>query len=262
MSALNAILAVLSGSLVGLSLGLIGGGGSILAVPLMAYLIGLSPHLAIGTGAVAVGASALLNLGAHARARTVKWPCAVVFAVAGMAGAAIGAQIGKRVDGQALLGAFGILMIVVAALMVRPRPGGHDHAVRLTRASAVRLLPPLAGTGFAVGALSGFFGIGGGFLIVPGLISATAMPLLNAIGSSLLSVAVFGATTAVSYAASGLVAWPVAGLFVLGGMAGGYTGVQAAKVLASRKRLLAIVFSTVVAVVGIYVTARGLAHFL
>lgn len=245
-----------------MSLGLIGGGGSILAVPLMAYVVGLSPHVAIGSSAVAVAASALANLGAHARAQTVKWPCAIVFALAGMAGAAIGAQVGKRVDGQALLGAFGALMIVVAGLMLRPRRGGHDPEVRLTRAAAARLLPPLAGTGFAVGALSGFFGIGGGFLIVPGLIFATAMPLLNSIGSSLVSVSVFGATTAVSYAASGLVAWRVAGLFALGGVAGGYAGVKAAKALAGRKRLLTIVFSLMVAVVGIYVMARGFARFI
>ena len=262
MSAVAAVLAIFSGSLVGLSLGLIGGGGSILAVPLMAYVVGLPPHAAIGTSAVAVGASALANLAGHARAGTVKWPCATVFAVSGVAGAAIGAQIGKRVDGQALLAAFGVLMIVVAALMLRPRRIGHNAEVHLTRASARRLLPSLAGTGFAVGVLSGFFGIGGGFLIVPGLISATAMPLLNAIGSSLLSVSAFGATTAVSYAASGLVEWRVAGLFILGGLAGGYAGIEAAKALAGRKRMLAIVFSAVVAVVGLYVTARGLARFV
>jgi uncharacterized protein len=262
MIAAVAILSTLSGGLVGLSLGLIGGGGSILAVPLMAYVVGLPPHTAIGTSAVAVAASALANLGGHARARTVKWPCAIAFAVSGVVGATIGAQIGKRIDGQVLLAAFGLLMIVIAGLLLRPRRVGHDPHVSLTRASAPRLLPPLAGTGLAVGALSGFFGIGGGFLIVPGLISATAMPLLNAIGSSLLSVSAFGATTAVSYAASGLVAWRVAGLFVLGGLAGGYAGIEAAKALAGRKQMLAIVFSVVVAIVGLYVTARGLAHFI
>jgi len=262
MSAAAIMLSVLSGALVGLSLGLIGGGGSILAVPLMAYVVGLPPHAAIGTSAVAVAASALANLGGHARARTVKWPCAIVFALSGVAGAAIGAQLGKRVDGQVLLAAFGALMVIVAGLMLRPRRSGDDPQVRLTRSSAAHLLAPLAGTGLAVGALSGFFGIGGGFLIVPGLISATAMPLLNAIGSSLVSVSAFGATTAVSYAASGLVAWRVAGLFIVGALAGGYAGIEAAQALAGRKRVLEIVFSAVVAVVGLYVTARGLARFL
>lgn len=258
MTTAAAVLAVLSGSLVGLSLGLIGGGGSILAVPLMAYVVGLPPHEAIGTSAVAVAASALANLGGHARAGTVKWPCAIVFAVSGVAGAAVGAQIGKRVDGQALLAAFGVLMIIVAGLMLRPRRIGHNAEVRLTRGSARHLLPSLAGIGLAVGALSGFFGIGGGFLIVPGLISATAMPLLNAIGSSLVSVSAFGATTAVSYAASGLIVWRIAGLFILGGLVGGYAGIEAARALAGRKRMLALVFSGVVAVVGLYVTFRGL----
>lgn len=256
------IASLLSGAIVGLSLGLIGGGGSILAVPLMAYVLGLPPHVAIGTSAIAVAASALANLAAHARARTVKWPCAFVFAVSGVVGAALGAQLGKHIDGQALLGAFGVLMLAIALLMLRPRHGGEDADVQLTRASAARLLPPLAGAGLVVGALSGFFGIGGGLLIVPGLITATAMPLLNAIGSSLVSVAAFGLTTAVSYAASGLVAWGVAGLFILGGLAGGYAGVAAARVLAPRKRLLTLIFSAVVALVGVYVIARGVARYL
>jgi uncharacterized protein len=262
MTGATAILSILSGSMVGLSLGMVGGGGSILAVPLMAYLVGLSPHLAIGTSAVAVAANALAALAGHARTRTVNWSCAMVFAVTGVIGAATGAEIGKRIDGQALLAAFGVLMIVVAGLMLRSRQGGHNAAVRLTRASARALLPPLALIGFAVGGLSGFFGIGGGFLIVPGLVAATSMPLLNAIGSSLLSVFAFGATTAVSYAISGLVAWPVAGLFVLGGLAGGYAGIETATALAGRRHQLTIVFSAMVALVGAYVTAKGLAHFI
>lgn len=258
----EAILSVLSGALVGFSLGLIGGGGSILAVPLMAYLIRLPPHIAIGTSAVAVAASALANLVGHARAGNVRWPCAVAFGLAGMAGAAAGAEVGKAVDGQALLGAFGVLMVIIAGLMLRPRRGGHDAEVRLTRASARRLLSPLVATGFGVGALSGFFGIGGGFMIVPGLISATAMPMLNAVGSSLVSVFALGATTAVSYGISGLVAWPVAGVFVIGGVAGGYAGLRLAQALASRRPLAALVFSTVVAVVGLYVTARAFARLV
>jgi uncharacterized membrane protein YfcA len=106
--------------------------------------------------------------------------------------------------------------------------------------------------------LSGFFGIGGGFLIVPGLVSATSMPLLNAIGSSLVSVAAFGATTAVSYAMSSLVDWPVAILFVLGGAGGGFLGIALARRLAARKRALTLVFSGVVASVGFYVVWKGL----
>jgi uncharacterized membrane protein YfcA len=251
--------ALASGVLVGLSLGVIGGGGSVLAVPLMVYVIGLSsPHVAIGTSAVAVAASALINLLGHAHSRNVKWPCASVFAFAGIAGAALGAQFGKAVDGTKLLAGFGVLMIVIAALMQRPRRGGDNADIRLDRSTARSLLPRLAGTGFGVGALSGFFGIGGGFLIVPGLVNATSMPLLNAVGSSLVAVTAFGATTAVSYALSGLVDWPIAGLFILGGAMGGFAGIRIAGRLAAHKRALSVVFSCVVAVVGIYVVAKGL----
>jgi uncharacterized membrane protein YfcA len=263
MTAAQLVLSLGSGSLVGLSLGLIGGGGSILAVPLMVYAIGMSsPHQAIGTSAVAVAASALINLLGHARAGNVKWPCASAFALAGIIGAAAAAQIGKTVDGAKLLGGFGVLMIAIAVLMLRPRRGGHNPDVRLDRKTALRLLPSLAGAGFGVGALSGFFGIGGGFLIVPGLVNATSMPLLNAIGSSLVSVTAFGATTALSYAASGLVDWSVAGLFVLGGAIGGFFGTWLAGRLAAGKRSLNFVFSGIVALVGIYVATRGAFSFL
>lgn len=251
--------AVFSGGIVGLSLGLIGGGGSILAVPLLVYVVGIdSPHKAIGTSAVAVAASALFSLVAHARAQTVKWPCAVVFAAFGIAGAAGGAFLGKLVDGQRLLGLFGLVMIAIGLSMLRPRQSGDNPDVKLTSESARQLFPALAGIGALVGGLSGFFGIGGGFLIVPGLINATAMPLINAIGSSLVSVAAFGATTAASYAHSGLVDWPVAGFFVAGGAVGGVIGSWAAKRLAARKTMVIRVFAVVVAAVGIYVVARGI----
>jgi hypothetical protein len=259
MTIVQIILALLSGGLVGASLGLIGGGGSILAVPLMVYVVGVSsPHVAIGTSAVAVATNALINLLGHARDRNVKWPCAIVFAIFGIAGAAIGAEFGKAVDGAKLLAGFGILMIVIAALMLRPRRGGDEPEVHLDTQSAKRLLPPLAGTGFGVGALSGFFGIGGGFLIVPGLVTATSMPLLNAIGSSLVSVAAFGATTAVSYALSGLVDWMLAALFIVGGIAGGFIGIRLAGKLAADRRKLTLIFSSVVAIVGLYVVIKGI----
>jgi hypothetical protein len=163
------------------------------------------------------------------------------------------------VDGEKLLGLFGLLMIAVAGLMLWRPAGGEAAEVRLDIQSAAKLLPPLAAAGLAVGFVSGFFGIGGGFLIVPGLVGATAMPLLNAIGSSLVSVATFGATTAISYAASGLVDWEIAGLFVLGGALGAAGGTWLAGKLAPRKKLLNRVFAGVVAAAGIYVAARGFA---
>jgi uncharacterized membrane protein YfcA len=259
MTILHALLAVASGSVVGFSLGLVGGGGSILAVPLLVYVVGVpSPHVAIGTSAIAVAASAAINLSGHARAETVKWPCALVFALSGIAGAAGGAQLGKMVDGSRLLMLFGVLMVAVGVLMLRPRKSGGDPDVELTRESMPRLLPLLIGIGFTVGALSGFFGIGGGFLIVPGLIGATAMPLINAIGSSLVSITAFGLTTAASYAWSGLVDWPLAFLFIAGGALGGMLGIRLARTLSAHKHALSLTFSGIVIAVGLYVIAKSM----
>jgi len=254
-----AALAVGSGGIVGIVLGLIGGGGSILAVPLLVYLVGVaSPHVAIGTAAVAVAAVAAFSLGAHARRGTVKWPCAITFTVAGIAGAALGAEVGKALDGQKLLALFGIVMIVVGAAMLRKPATEPDPNVRLTQATARHLLPRLVGIGFAVGLMAGFFGIGGGFLIVPGLMLATAMPMANAVGTSLVAVTAFGITTSASYAASGLVDWRLAALLLTGGAIGALAGAHLNTALAHRKQLLTHVFAAVVALIGASLVFRGL----
>lgn len=252
------LLAIMSGGLVGTVLGLIGGGGSILAVPLLVYVVGVDkPHVAIGTSAVAVALSALASLAGHARRGNVRWPCALVFTAAGIAGAMAGSLIGKAVDGKRLLVLFGILMLVVAFLMLRPRRAGATEFVPLTNATAGKIAPRLASFGLLTGTLSGFFGIGGGFLVVPGLIAATDMPLIAAIGSSLVSVTAFGATTAASYAASGLIDWRLAGLFVIGGSLGSLVGSRLAINLSAQKGMLAGVFAGIVAAVGVYVIIRG-----
>ena len=249
---------LISGGVVGLVLGLVGGGGSILAVPLLVYAVGVtSPHVAIGTSALAVSLSALGNLVSHARAGNVKWRCAAVFASAGVSGAVVGSTVAKALDGQKLLVLFGALMILVGIAMLRKRSAEGNPEVRLSMTTARELLPLLLGIGFAVGLLSGFFGIGGGFLIVPGLMVATGMPLTMAIGTSLVAVAAFGAATAASYAVSGMIDWPIASLFVLGGLVGGIVGVAFGKALATRKRSLNLTFAGLVISVGRYVIARG-----
>src|ERR1700745_2133669 len=186
-------LAVLSGGAVGFSLGLIGGGGSILAVPLLLYVVDIGdPHVAIGTSALSVAANAFANLLGHWRAGNVKWPCAATFALAGIVGATIGSTIGKLVDGQQLLFLFALAMIVVGVAMLRPQAAAGDPDVRRTAWVAGRLIA----IGLVVGAVSGFFGIGGGFLIVPGLMLASGMPILNAIRSPPVCVRRLGVTPA------------------------------------------------------------------
>lgn len=249
------ILAVLCGAAVGLVLAVIGGGGSILATPALLYIVGVSnPHMAIGTSALAVSINALANFFNHLKRGNVKWRCALVFAVAGIIGASIGAAIGKATDAQILLPLFALLMIVVGIAMLRPRKNEGDGHVRLT----MQNLPKLIAYGLGVGALSGFFGIGGGFLIVPGLIAATGMTMIQAIGSSLFSVFSFGAATAASYALSDLVDWRIAALFIGGGMIGGVLGAGLAQRLSKQRGALQRVFAGVVFAVAAYMLWRTL----
>ncbi len=254
MLALPIGLGLASGSLVGFSLGLIGGGGSILAVPLMFYLVGVpDAHVAIGTSAIAVGANAAANLLQHARRGTVMWRCAAVFAAAGIAGAFAGSSFSKVVDGQRLLAMFAVLMFVVGATMLRRRKSVGSEDVHLNREN----LPKLLLLGFLTGLLSGFFGIGGGFLIVPGLMLATGMPILNAIGSSLVAVTAFGLTSAANYAMSGFVDWRLAAIFLAGGVVGGLLGAALAKHLADKRGALNIAFACVIFVVAAYMLVRS-----
>lgn len=248
------IAAIGSGCLIGFVLGLIGGGGSILATPLLLYVVGINqPHVAIGTGALAVSANAYANFLSHARKGNVWWRCAIVFAVIGTIGALAGSSMGKAISGQLLMFMFGFVMIIVGALMLRPRAdfGGEAcdiDAKMCFKTAAVALLSGLA---------SGFFGIGGGFLIVPGLIFATRMPSISAVGTSLLAVGTFGLATAINYAFDGMVDWLIAAQMIGGGIIGGYLGTMASSKLGANKDTLNRVFALLIFVVATYVLFKS-----
>ena len=252
------ILGALSGVLVGFTLGLVGGGGSILAVPMMVYLVGVpQPHVAIGTAALAVAANAAVGLANHARAGNVRWPCGATFAAAGVVGALAGSTLGKSFDGDKLLFLFALLMVMIAGVMLLRRGQAGDPAVRISRENAPRLL----GYGLGSGAFSGFFGIGGGFLIVPGIVAATGMPMINAVGTSLVAVTAFGLTTAANYAWSGLIDWPLAGLFVAGGALGSWLGMKGAQRLSATTGRLNSLFALLVLAVATYMLYQSASSF-
>ena len=252
------LLGAFSGALVGFSLALVGGGGSILAVPLMVYLVGVpQPHVAIGTSALAVAANAAVGLFNHARAGHVKWRCGLLFAAAGVVGAFAGSTAGKAFDGQKLLFLFALVMIAVGGLMLRRRATAGSGEVRLGRENAGKL----GAYGLGAGAFSGFFGIGGGFLIVPGLIAATDMAMINAVGTSLVAVTSFGLTTALNYAASGLVDWTLAAIFVAGGLIGSTAGLKMAKRLSAAGTLSKVFAALIFAVAAYMLWQSGTAAF-
>lgn len=244
----------LSGALVAVLLAMFGGGGSVLATPLLLYVVGIrEPHVAIGTSAAAVAVNAAMGLAAQARGGHVKWPCALVFGGTGLAGALAGAHFAKQIDGQQLLIWFALAMAAVGASMLRQPRFAGDPEVRINVARALRLAP----AGLATGLAAGFFGIGGGFLIVPGLMAATGMTLRHAAAASLVSVTLFGAATSASYAWAGLLDWPLFAALVTGGAVGAFAGARLSPLLAERTALARRGFAVMIMATAGYVAWRA-----
>jgi uncharacterized membrane protein YfcA len=198
----RALLASPLGFLVGLSLGALGGGGSILAVPVLVYAAGQSVRTATATSLLLVGAAAIAGVGAHHRAGRVRVRTGVIFGLVGSAGSVAGSVLNRRLDPDALLLAFSGLIVVAAWRMITACPtctrAGEARALARTAAPApsrvvgttTRLgagsLVALVVAGSAVGFLTGLFGVGGGFVIVPALTLGLGLAMPDAIGTSLL----------------------------------------------------------------------------
>jgi uncharacterized membrane protein YfcA len=173
----------------------------------------------------------------------------MAFGVSGLAGSLGGAALAQTVDGKDLLFWFAWAMIAIAVSMLIPRKNQGDPAVRLNLPMVLRLVP----VGLAAGFAAGFFGIGGGFLIVPGLMTATGMTLANAGASSLVSVALFGGATSASYLAAGQFAWPLFGALVAGGAAGTLAALPLSRRLASRAGIARTIFALMVIGVAVMI---------
>ncbi|GEC02540.1 UPF0721 transmembrane protein [Streptomyces spinoverrucosus] len=180
MSAL--ILALLAGAVTGLALGALGGGGSVLAVPALIYLLGLTPAAAATASLLIVSVSSGIALLGHAREGTVQWRRGVLFALAGLVPAAVGGAVSGRLPAGLLTGAFAVLAAVAAVRMLRPSAAVRDEApVRRGR---------VATAGAGLGAVTGVLGVGGGFLAVPALVNVVGLGMRAAVGTSLLVVTV------------------------------------------------------------------------
>lgn len=247
-------MALISGAIVGVFLGAFGGGGSVLAAPLLIYFVGVEDkHIAIGTSAAGVAAIALFSLIGHWRGGRVKWPCATIFAASGLLGSFLGSSLAKLTNGDVLLLGFaGAMAFIAASMLRRPKTVG-DPDTTLTPHMILKLAP----IGLIVGTAAGFFGIGGGFLIVPGLMLAAGMTLTNATASSLVSVAIFGAATSTNYAISGMVDGRLTLLLLGGGIIGGILGIMAAKRLANHIQTGRIIFALLILAVAIFVAINA-----
>ena len=254
---LQIILSVVSGLLVGFSLGLIGGGGSILAIPLLIYFVGFDhPHLVIGTTALAVGINAYLNLIPHTLKKNVNYRVGAIFTIPGIAGVLLGSELGLITPGNDLLFFFGFLMIGIALYMLNRK----CVEISATQRTVKRSYPKLISVGLVVGFASGYFGIGGGFLIVPGLLFGGGLNIIQSVGTSLLSVGTFGVVTAARYSLSGDLDLVISGLFIAGGILGGWLGAR----LASKvpKKRLTQIFAIIVIIVAVYIIYQNYAVVL
>ena len=178
--------ATLLGVPVGLALGLVGGGGSILTVPILVGILGMSPHFATSASLVIVAANASSALRTYMRDRLVKYRVAISLVVSGVLGTALGTLLNRKVDPEVLTLAFAVLMVVVALSMLRNRTEARAH-LGSAYVSLHVSLPKLLAAGTFVGLTTGFFGVGGGFVIVPALLSL-GLSMRQAVPTSLFVI--------------------------------------------------------------------------
>jgi uncharacterized membrane protein YfcA len=217
MVALTIALAVV----VGVSLGLLGGGGSILTVPLLAYVAGLDAKQAIATSLLVVAVTSTVGAISHARAGRVQWRTGLVFGVAGMVGAFAGGLLARSVPGAALLIGFAVIMIATAVAMLRGRKeasGGEPP----------RSLPvfKIVEQGLAVGLVTGLVGAGGGFLVVPALALLGGLPMPVAVGTALVVIAMNSFAGFIGHLSSAQIEWRLAGAVTAAALVGGLIGAR------------------------------------
>ncbi len=213
-------LTVALAGLIGLSLGLLGGGGSILAVPLLVYVAGLPAKEAIATSLLVVGTTSAIAVVPHARAGRVRWRTGLIFGLAGMTGAYAGGRLAAYIPAGMLLAAFALMMLATAAAMIRGR-----RARTFTPVPDELPVPRVIADGIAVGLITGLVGAGGGFLVVPALVLLGGLPMPAAVGTSLVVIAMNSVAGFLGHLQDVHIDWSLAAAVtasaVLGSLAGG-----------------------------------------
>ncbi len=215
------ILVVAASVVIGLTLGMLGGGGSILTVPVLVYLAGVQPKPAIAMSLVVVGVTSAVALISHARAGRVRWRTGVLFGTAGMVGAYSGGRVAQYLPGSVLLIAFAAMMLVTAVAMIRAGQGRSGAADRPQMRLAVL---KIAAEGVGVGLATGLVGAGGGFLVVPALVLLGGLSMPAAVGTSLLIIAMKSAAGLAGYLHSVSIDWRLTAAVTAGAVVGSLAG--------------------------------------
>ncbi len=266
---------IIVGLAIGATLGAIGGGGSILTVPALVYVLGQSAHAATAGSLLVVGATALAGTLAHHRSKRVRIREGIVFGVLGVAGSVVGSKLSASVSSSVLLVAFSLLMLVAAAAMARRarhplvagsrRAAGHDTGAAtisssLTAAPSRRQSAPVVVLAASVvGLLTGFFGVGGGFVVVPALVLVLGFEMPVAVGTSLLVIAINSAAALLTRLGTPAhIDWPLITVLTVAAMVGSVIGARLASVF--RPQRLMGAFTVLLVAVAFYTLARSLPH--
>jgi uncharacterized membrane protein YfcA len=223
------LLELMLGFGIGLSLGLLGGGGSILTVPALVYLVGQTPHAAVTTSLAIVGANSILGAMFHRAQGTLDWKVALTFGSAGMLVSYLSANISKHFSAELLLLAFALLMLGIGVMMLLRRANKAEIT-----SSAKPLSLVLLG-GATVGLFTGVLGVGGGFLVVPALVMLVGLPMQMAIGTSLVVIAMNSLAGFIGHIGSGSFDMLITLIFVAAGLAGTFSGSKLSSRLSSSK---------------------------
>lgn len=255
------LLAVAVGALLGLTLGALGAGGSILAVPALVYLLGQSPQQATTSSLVIVGATAAVAATQHARRGRVRWRVGAMFAAAGIPASLAGTALNGAVDGAVILIAFAVVMALSAASMLwRTRRGSprqdasgppSEAQARDTGSDSGSRVLRIVGAGLLVGFLTGFLGVGGGFVVVPALIAALGMAMPTAVGTSLVIIALNSAVSLAARTGSNAFDWALILPFTLAAVLGSFGGRAVTDRLPARR--LTQIFALLLLAVAAYV---------
>jgi len=270
MMSTRALLASPLGFLIGVSLGALGGGGSILAVPVLVFVAGQDPSAATTTSLVVVGVASLIGAYGHWRAGRVRVAQALVFGLVGIGGSLAGSALNRRLDGDILLLAFAGLILVAAwrivagcpsctrsgeANAIQDSPAGEGTVQTRTRTITADRLVKIVAAGTVVGFLTGLFGVGGGFVIVPALALVLGFPMAVAVGSSLLVIAVNTAVALAVRAGAGTIEWGTTLVFTVAATAGVATGERVADRLKPESMQRA--FAVLLVAVALYTGTRA-----
>lgn len=248
----DVVLAVPFGVAIGVTLGLVGGGGSILAVPVLVYVLGEPVKEATTASLAIVGITALAGAADHARDGRVLARVALLFGAGGALGALAGTFLNRLLDDRLLLLSFAFMMLVSAYAMLRGR--GHVPRDEIELAARKRG-PGIVATGIGVGVLTGLFGVGGGFVIVPALVLLLGLSMPVAVGTSLLVIALTSASALAAHLASGSIDWAVAGSFAAAAIVGALAGSRIGRRLSSER--LTQIFAVLIVVVACFLIARN-----